>query len=108
MVCTADISEAVQNVVDILVHAADNIIPKSSPCLRKFRRPWWNEACRDSYRNQRKCWSIFRWYLTTENLVAFKRAKAFARRIRRRSQRESWIKFVLSIASYTLSKQLWK
>ncbi|GBL79153.1 hypothetical protein AVEN_92399-1 [Araneus ventricosus] len=108
MVSIADISEAVQNVVDILIHAADNTIPKSSPRLRKFRRPWWNEACRDSYRNQKKCWSIFRRYPATENLVAFKRARAFARRIRRRSQRESWIKFVSYIASSTSSKQLWK
>ncbi|GBM32490.1 hypothetical protein AVEN_156587-1 [Araneus ventricosus] len=81
MVSTADISEAVQHVVDIIIHAADNTIPKSSPRLRKFRRPWWNEACRDSYRSQRKCWNIFRRRPTTKNLVAF------ARRIRRRSQR---------------------
>ncbi|GBM84021.1 putative RNA-directed DNA polymerase from transposon X-element, partial [Araneus ventricosus] len=47
-------------------------------------------------------------YPTTENHVAFKRAKALARRIRRRSQRESWINFVSSITSSTSSKQLWK
>ncbi|GBM14721.1 hypothetical protein AVEN_130589-1, partial [Araneus ventricosus] len=108
MVSTADISEAVQHVVDIIINAADNTIPKSSPRLRKFRRPWWNEACRDSYRKQRKCWNVFRRYPTTENLVAFKRARAFARRIRRRSQRESWIQFVSSITSSTSSKHLWK
>ncbi|GBM53583.1 RNA-directed DNA polymerase from mobile element jockey [Araneus ventricosus] len=108
MVSTADISEAVQHVVDIIINAADNTIPKSSPRLRKFRRPWWNAACRDSYRKQRKCWNVFRRYPTTENLVAFKRARAFARRIRRRSQRESWIQFVSSITSSTSSKHLWK
>ncbi|GBM12996.1 putative RNA-directed DNA polymerase from transposon X-element [Araneus ventricosus] len=108
MVNTADISEAVEHVVDIIINAADKTIPKSSPRLRKFRRPWWNEACRDSYKNQKKCWNIFRRYPTTENLVAFKRARAFARRIRRRSQRESWIQFVSSITSSTSSKQLWK
>ncbi|XP_055932932.1 uncharacterized protein LOC129962953 [Argiope bruennichi] len=47
-------------------------------------------------------------YPTIENLVAFKKAKALARRIRRRSQRESWIKFVSSITSSTSTKLLWK
>ncbi|GBN95778.1 hypothetical protein AVEN_200054-1 [Araneus ventricosus] len=103
MVSTADITEAVQNVIDCLINAANNTIPKSSPRLRKFRRPWWNEACRDSRKEEKKLWNIFRRYPTTENHVAFKRAKALARRIRRRSQRESWINFVSSITSSTSS-----
>ncbi|GBO31552.1 hypothetical protein AVEN_167783-1 [Araneus ventricosus] len=108
MVSTADITEAVQNVVDCLRNAADNTIIKCSPRLRKFRRPRWNEACRDSRREEKRLWNIFRRYPTTENHVAFKRAKALARRIRRRSQRDSWINFVSSITSSTSSKQLWK
>ncbi|GFY11578.1 putative RNA-directed DNA polymerase from transposon X-element [Trichonephila clavipes] len=47
-------------------------------------------------------------YPTTDNLIAFKRAKALARRIRRQCQRESWIKYVSSITSSTTSQQLWR
>ncbi|GBN92767.1 hypothetical protein AVEN_247806-1 [Araneus ventricosus] len=54
MVCTADITEAVQNVVDCIINAANNSIPKCSPRLRKFCRPWWNEACGDSRREEKK------------------------------------------------------
>ncbi|GBM76569.1 hypothetical protein AVEN_254398-1 [Araneus ventricosus] len=108
MVCTADITESVQNVVDCIINAANNSIPKCSPCLKKFRRPWWNEACRASRREEKKQWNIFRIYPTTENHVAFKRAKALARRIRRRSQRESWINFISSITYSISSKLLWK
>ncbi|GBN55058.1 hypothetical protein AVEN_204339-1 [Araneus ventricosus] len=79
MVSTADITEAVQNVVNCLMNAANTTIPKCSPRLRNFRRPWWNEACRDSRREEKKRWNIFRRYPTTENHVAFKRAKALAR-----------------------------
>ncbi|GBN77315.1 hypothetical protein AVEN_86252-1 [Araneus ventricosus] len=79
MICTADITKAVQNVVDCIINAANNSIPKSFPRLKKFRRPWWNEACRDSRREKKKQWNIFRRYPTTENHVAFKRAKALAR-----------------------------
>ncbi|GBM97925.1 hypothetical protein AVEN_228352-1 [Araneus ventricosus] len=102
MVCTADITE------DCIISAANNSIPKCSPRLRKFHRPWWNEACRDSRREEKKLSNIFRRHPTTENHVAFKRAKALGRRVRRRSQRESWINFVSSITSSTSSKQLWE
>ncbi|GBM86572.1 hypothetical protein AVEN_16917-1 [Araneus ventricosus] len=37
MVSTADITEEVQNVIECLINAANNTIPKSSPRLRKFR-----------------------------------------------------------------------
>ncbi|GBN04876.1 hypothetical protein AVEN_124487-1 [Araneus ventricosus] len=37
MVCTADITEAVQNVVDCIINAANNSIPKCSPRPRNFR-----------------------------------------------------------------------
>ncbi|GFT99247.1 transposable element Tcb2 transposase [Trichonephila clavipes] len=47
-------------------------------------------------------------YITTENLLAFKKAKADARRVRRQSQRQSWIRYVSSLTSLTSSKQLWK
>ncbi|GBN39929.1 hypothetical protein AVEN_21764-1 [Araneus ventricosus] len=40
MVSTADITEAVQNVVNCLMNAANTTIRKCSPRLRKFRRPW--------------------------------------------------------------------
>ncbi|GFX04596.1 putative RNA-directed DNA polymerase from transposon X-element [Trichonephila clavipes] len=47
-------------------------------------------------------------YPTTHNLIAFKRAKALGRKIRRQSQRESWIQYVSSITSSTTSQQLWR
>ncbi|GBN97624.1 hypothetical protein AVEN_98286-1 [Araneus ventricosus] len=83
MVRTADISEAVQHIVNAITNAANNSIPKTSPRRRKFRKPWWNAACRDSRRREKILWNRFRRYTTTENLVAFKQAKALARRIRR-------------------------
>ncbi|GBN17091.1 hypothetical protein AVEN_149993-1 [Araneus ventricosus] len=99
MLSTSDITEAEQN-------AANKDIPKCSPRLRKFRRPWWNEACRDSHRHEKKLLNIFRRNPTTENHVAFKQAKALARRIHRRSQWESLINFISSIIFSISNKQL--
>ncbi|GFX96303.1 putative RNA-directed DNA polymerase from transposon X-element [Trichonephila clavipes] len=61
-----------------------------------------------SQKGTRRAWGIFRRYPTTDNLIAFKRAKALARRKRRQCQRESWIKYVSSITSSTTSQQLWR
>ncbi|GFU38111.1 putative RNA-directed DNA polymerase from transposon X-element [Trichonephila clavipes] len=40
--------------------------------------------------------------------LGVQKAKANARRVRRRSQRQSWIRYVSSLTSSTSSKQLWK
>ncbi|GFX73207.1 RNase H domain-containing protein [Trichonephila clavipes] len=55
-----------------------------------------------------RLWGGCRRCPTTENLLAFKKAKANARRERRQSQRQSWIRYVSSLTSSTSSKQLWK
>ncbi|GFW36300.1 probable RNA-directed DNA polymerase from transposon X-element [Trichonephila clavipes] len=88
--------------------AGDFSTPKSSSHSFRHYKPWWNADCQTAYKNQRRLWGIFRRYPTTENLLAFKKAKANARRVRRRSQRQSWIRYVSSLTSSTSSKQLWK
>ncbi|GFU11822.1 putative RNA-directed DNA polymerase from transposon X-element [Trichonephila clavipes] len=108
MVKAESIDTTVQEVTNVLIAAADLSIPKSSSHSFKHYKPWWNADCQTAYKNQRKLWGIFRRYPTTENLLAFKKAKANARRVRRRSQRQSWIRYVSSLTSSTSSKQLWK
>ncbi|GFW51840.1 putative RNA-directed DNA polymerase from transposon X-element [Trichonephila clavipes] len=108
MVKTDSVDTAVQEVTNVLIAAADFSIPKSSNHSFQHYKPWWNADCQTAYKNQRKLWGIFHRYPTTENLLAFKKAKANARRVRRRSQRQSWIRYVSSLTSSTSSKQLWK
>ncbi|GFS97072.1 putative RNA-directed DNA polymerase from transposon X-element [Trichonephila clavipes] len=108
MVQDGTINDAVLNVTEAIRNAADAAIPKTSNFSRKLCKPWWNSACQQAKKEQRKRWGIFRRYPTTDNLIAFKRAKALARKIRRQSQRESWIQYVSSITSSTTSQQLWR
>ncbi|GFU45335.1 RNase H domain-containing protein [Trichonephila clavipes] len=108
MIKTESVDTAVQEVINVLIAAADFSIPKSSSHSFQHYKPWWNADCQTAYKNQRKLWGIFRRYPTLENLLAFKKAKANARRVRRRSQRQSWIRYVSSLTSSTSSKQLWK
>ncbi|GFT64101.1 putative RNA-directed DNA polymerase from transposon X-element [Trichonephila clavipes] len=108
MVKTESVDTAVQEVTNVLIAAADLSIPKVSSHSFQRYKPWWNTDCQTAYKNQRKLWGIFRRYPTTENLLAFKKAKANAPRVRHRSQRQSWIRYVSTLTSSTSSKQLWK
>ncbi|GFW85734.1 putative RNA-directed DNA polymerase from transposon X-element [Trichonephila clavipes] len=106
MVKTESVDTAVQEVTNVLIAAADLSIPKVSSHSFQRYKPWWNTDCQTVFKNQRKLWGIFRRYPTTENLLAFKKANANARGVRRQSQ--SWIRYVSSLASSTSSKKLWK
>ncbi|GFT94128.1 putative RNA-directed DNA polymerase from transposon X-element [Trichonephila clavipes] len=102
------VDAAVFNVTEAIRNAADAAIPRTSNSPRKLCKPWWNASCQQAKKEQRRAWGIFRRYPTSANLIAFKRAKALARRIRRQCQRESWIQYVSSITSSTTSQQLWR
>ncbi|GFU50736.1 putative RNA-directed DNA polymerase from transposon X-element [Trichonephila clavipes] len=106
MVQNRAVDEAVFNVTKAIRNAADAAIPRTSNYPRKLCKPWWNASCQQAKTERRRAWGIFRRYPTTDNLIAFKRAKASARRIRRQCQRESWIQYVSSITSSTTSQQL--
>ncbi|GBO12206.1 hypothetical protein AVEN_19175-1 [Araneus ventricosus] len=101
------IDDVVYEITDILMTAADAAIPKTSGKIPKNWKPWWNEECGIAEKRQAKAWNRFRRYPTTDNFIAFKQEKANARRIRRRSQRNSWMSFVNSINSRISPKLLW-
>ncbi|GFX46781.1 probable RNA-directed DNA polymerase from transposon X-element [Trichonephila clavipes] len=108
MVKTDSVDTAVQEVTNVLITAAELSIPKSSSHSFQHYKPWWNTDCQTAYKNQQKLWGIFRRYPTTENLLAFKKARANARRVRRQSWGQSWIRYVSSLTLSTSSKLLWK
>ncbi|GFX13823.1 RNase H domain-containing protein [Trichonephila clavipes] len=97
MVKTESVDTSVQEVTNVLIAAADLSIQKVSSHSFQRYKPWWNADCQTAYKNQRMLWGIFCRYPTTENLSVFKKAKANARRERRRSRRQSWIRYVSSL-----------
>ncbi|GFX67274.1 putative RNA-directed DNA polymerase from transposon X-element [Trichonephila clavipes] len=101
MVQNRAVDEAVFNVTEAIWNAADAAIPRTSNYPRKLCKPWWNASCQQAKKGTKEGVGIFRRYPTSDNLIAFKRAKALARRIRRQCQRESWIQYVSSITSST-------
>ncbi|GFW34296.1 RNase H domain-containing protein [Trichonephila clavipes] len=89
MVEAESVDIAVQEVNNVLIAAADLSIPKNSIHSFQCYKTWWNADCQTACKNQRKLWGIFRRYPTTENLLALKKTKSNARRVKRHSQRES-------------------
>ncbi|GFT35690.1 putative RNA-directed DNA polymerase from transposon X-element [Trichonephila clavipes] len=86
VVKTESVDTVVQVVTNVLIAAADLSIPKISSHSFQSYKPWCNTDCQTAYKNQRKLWGIFCRYSTTENLLAFKKAKANALRVRRQRQ----------------------
>ncbi|GFR19628.1 putative RNA-directed DNA polymerase from transposon BS [Trichonephila clavata] len=58
-------------------------------------------------KDQNKAWYRFRRYRTPDNMNAFNKARARARKIHRQRKRESWIKNVSNITCSTSSKEVW-
>ncbi|GFV17018.1 probable RNA-directed DNA polymerase from transposon X-element [Trichonephila clavipes] len=92
MVQNRAVDEADFNVTEAIRNAADAAIPRTSNSPRKLCKTMVERFLpTQTKKEQRRAWGIFRRYPTTDNLIAFKRAKALARRIRRQCQRESSI-----------------
>ncbi|GBN97329.1 hypothetical protein AVEN_34548-1 [Araneus ventricosus] len=108
MVENSSIDEAVYAVTRVMNAAANSAIPKAHNSGRKQNKPWWNQDCRMALNRQDKAWSVFRRYPTTSNFIAFKMARAEFRRIRRRSERASWINYISTITYSTSSYKLWQ
>ncbi|GBL75505.1 hypothetical protein AVEN_138270-1 [Araneus ventricosus] len=106
MVCDNPIDTAVHQITETLIAAAEDSITKTKNNFRRKRKVWWNSDCREAYKNQRKAWGRFRRYPTSANFILYKQAKAYSRRIQRRSQRESWKRYVSSLNSTISSKKL--
>ncbi|GFV48902.1 putative RNA-directed DNA polymerase from transposon X-element [Trichonephila clavipes] len=69
-----EVDDVVLNVTDAIIKTGDAAIPKTLNSHRKLCKSWWNSACHQAKKEQRRAWSIFRRYPTTDNLIAFKRA----------------------------------
>ncbi|KFM61872.1 hypothetical protein X975_23941, partial [Stegodyphus mimosarum] len=108
MVKDVPIDDAVKVVTDVIIQAATVSIPKTSTKLPKYSKPWCNRECQDTLKQQRKAWGFFHKHPTLSNRIAFKKAKAVARSVRGKSQRDSWMSYVSEITSSMSSKRVWE
>lgn len=93
----------VKNLTEIIIEAASQTIPKTTDRIQRKKVPWWNDAIKDAIIIKRQMLRIFNRNPTVDNLVNYKRANAFARRLVLEAKEQSWKLFVSSITDETPS-----
>ena len=97
----------VEEFTSLLLSCADGCIPKTSSQPRRTPVPWWTKECRDAIRARKRAFKKFDRRATTENLIAFRKARAFARRTIREAKAVSWRDFVTSLSRFTPLTEVW-
>ena len=91
----------------MVLNSADGSIPKTSGRPRRTPVPWWTNECGDAIRARKRAFRKFDRSSTTENLIAFRKARAFARRTIKEAKTVSWRKYVSSLNRFTPTTQVW-
>lgn len=107
VVLSNSIETDVGNLSISILEAAERAIPCNSGRPLKKSVPWWNDQVRDAIARKKRAFNRFRRYPTQENLIAFKRCRAQARRLTLESKRLSWNNYVSSLASNTTTSEIW-
>ncbi|GBN44960.1 hypothetical protein AVEN_174812-1 [Araneus ventricosus] len=97
IVKSATIDESLNHIVNIIMEAADNSIPKTFGNRRKQNKLCGKDDFPHIYRKQRKDWYTFHRDPTIPNFIQFKKTRAESRKIQRRSRIVSWQKFFSGI-----------
>ncbi|MCP4262523.1 MAG: RNA-directed DNA polymerase [Planctomycetes bacterium] len=101
------IDEKVTNLQNTILRTADLFIPKTTTNLDRRRVPWWTPDCRQALTKRNRRYRIFEKQPTQSNFIAYKKAKAEARRTIKRAKRENWQRFVSTVNRNTPSSQVW-
>ena len=96
-----------EDFTSLLLSCADGCIPKTSGQPRRTPVPWWTKECREAIRARKRAFKKFDRRSTTENAIAFRKARAFARRTIREAKVVSWRNFVTSLNRFTPMTEVW-
>ena len=102
-----DIDTKVSNAQHSILHAAEAAIPKTSTVHTKRGVSWWTTDCRQALRERNRRYRHFRQQPSQDNFIAYKKARAQARKVIRNAKRDSWRQFVSSINRTTPLTQVW-
>jgi len=90
-----------------LLAVSEKHIPRTSPKPRK-NKPWFSEECRKAIASKKRAYRKFITSRDEGDLVAFKIARAKARRTIRESKRSSFRNYVSKINNRTPMSKIWK
>lgn len=86
--------------------AANSAVPKKY--FRKNKHvPWWNSNCEKAIRDHKKAYYKYKRNKSLENLIIFKKARAYARKVVQTSKEQSWRNYVSTITTETPMTFIW-
>ena len=97
-----------EDFTSLLLSSADGCIPKTSGQPRRTPVPWWTKECGEAIRARKRALRKFDRRSTTENLIAFRKARAFARRTIQEAKVVSWRNYVTSLNRFTPMTDVWR
>ena len=98
---------SVSELTSKLIEAAEGCIPRTSGMPRRAPVPWWSDSCRDAILARKRAYRAFRRNSTTSNMIAFKRARALARRTIKEAKQSSWRSYVSQLNRFTPISEVW-
>ena len=96
-----------EDFTSMVLDSADACIPRTSGQPRRTPVPWWTKECGEAIRARKRAFKKFDRNSTTENLIAFRKARASARRIIKEAKTASWRNYVSSLNRFTPMTQVW-
>ena len=104
---TSGLIPSVEDFTSKVIDAARRSIPRTSGAPHRTPVPWWTEECREAIRARRRALRAFDRHATTENLIAFRQARAAARRTILQAKRASWREYVGRLNRCSPISQVW-
>ena len=98
----------IENFTETLLAIASQTIPKSSAKSKRISKPWFNQDCQDAINRRERALHLFKTQLSAANLVAFRAARARARRVIKESKKSSWKSYISKLNSKTSIKKTWQ
>ena len=90
-----------------LLDIATDVIPKTSPYIKKKSKPWFDEECKNIKRERNKAERLAKRYPNMQNRIKAKLMQAKSRKLFRQKKKESWRNYVSSINSRTHPTKVW-
>ena len=103
-----DVNDFSNKLENIIISAANLAIPKTSDRMQKPSVPWWNHNCHIAVKRRNQAERALKRNYNVENMIRYKRAKAYCRYICNNSKKESWKSYISSMNKTTDLHQIWK
>lgn len=99
--------EQLDHFTSSVLNSAKQSIPQTSSKVKKCKPPWWCSEVSDCIKTRNRALKLFNQKFDSESEKQYKIAKAKARQVIRRCQRESWKEYVSTIDNSTPLKDVW-